>query len=366
VTALQARDADGYVRRDNRKQIRPPAGTAIPNEGLTDQEENSFPMADPQSNAPLRADAGAPTSGVIHVRTRLTADFTVISNALAQRRGSAVTVGVAAYISSLPTGTCVSITALCDHFDEGEILISRALRELEAAGYLERRRERTPTGQVRTRTYFYDVPGGTPDPNPDLDGPPRSPRPPKPRRLRKQTAAATSAPAPGAVRDTAEAPVEVGEKTAEAAEPEARAETEGEAPLPLADADADADAGPRAIAVLAGLRRVDPRLVLSERDATRLAPGVTRWLGAGLLPTQITDHLTARLPADLLVRPVGILAYRLKETPLIAPETGSPETPERPAVLRMRNCDGCDRGFRSAGHTHCRDCRSRHQLPATG
>jgi hypothetical protein len=162
------------------------------------------------------------------------------------------------------------------------------------------------------------------------------------------------------VRDTVEAPVQAGEKTAEAAEPEARAETEGEAPVPLADAD------PRAIAVLAGLRRVDPRLVLSEREATRLAPAVTRWLGAGLLPTQITDHLTARLPADLLVRPVGILAYRLKETPLIAPETGSPETPERPAVLRMRNCDGCDRGFRSAGHTHCRDCRSRHRLPATG
>ncbi|MFI2033325.1 hypothetical protein ACH470_01265 [Streptomyces bottropensis] len=312
-------------------------------------------MADPQSNAPLCADAGAPTSGVIHVRTRLTADFTVISNALAQRRGSAVTVGVAAYISSLPTGTSVSITALCEHFDEGEILISRALRELEEAGYLERRRERTPTGQVRTRTYFYDVPGGEPDPDPD-----GSPRPPKPRRPRKQPAAATPAPASGAVRDTVEAPVQAGEKTAEAAEPEAQAETEAEAPVPLADAD------PRAIAVLAGLRRVDPRLVLSEREAARLAPAVTRWLGQGLLPTQITDHLTARLPANLLVRPAGILAYRLKETPLIAPEPGSPETPERPAVLRMRNCDGCDRGFRSAGHSHCRDCRSRDQLPATG
>ncbi len=78
-------------------------------------------MADPQSNAPLRADAGpAPTSGVIHVRTRLTADFTVISNALAQRRGSAVTVGVAAYISSLPDGTCVSIAALCEHWNGPE------------------------------------------------------------------------------------------------------------------------------------------------------------------------------------------------------------------------------------------------------
>ncbi|ULR52196.1 hypothetical protein [Streptomyces deccanensis] len=306
-------------------------------------------MADSQSNAPLRADAGAaPTSGVIHVRTRLTADFTVISNALAQRRGSAVTVGVATYISSLPSGTPVSITALCAHFDEGEILISRALRELEAAGYLERRRERTPTGQVRTRTYFYDVPGGKPDPDPG-----GSPRPPKPRRPRKRPAAATPAPASGAVRDAVETPVQTPVQT--------EVETE-KAPAPLTDAD------PRAIAVLAGLRRVDPRLVLSAREAARLAPAVTRWLGAGLLPTQITDHLTARLPADLLVRPVGILAYRLKETPLTtpAPATGSPETPERPVILHMRNCDGCDRGFRSAGHSRCRDCRNRSQLPATG
>ncbi|MFF9775087.1 hypothetical protein ACF1HJ_15695 [Streptomyces sp. NPDC013978] len=321
-------------------------------------------MADSQSNAPLRADAGAaPTSGVIHVRTRLTADFTVISNALAQRRGSAVTVGVATYISSLPDGTCVSIAALCAHFDEGEILVSRALRELEAAGYLERRRERTPTGQVRTRTYFYDVPGGEPGPAPD--GPPR---PPRPRRPRKPTAAATPTTASGAVRDTVETPVQAEGRGEAAAEPEAEAEAEtlaeAEAPVPLADADAD----PRAVAVLAGLRRVDPRLLLSEREAARLAPAVTRWLKAGLLPTQITDHLTARLPADLLVRPVGILAYRLKETPLTtpAPATGSPETPERPVILHMRNCDGCDRGFRSAGHSHCRDCRSRDQLPATG
>ncbi|MCC9710302.1 hypothetical protein E4N62_36635 [Streptomyces sp. MNU76] len=316
-------------------------------------------MADSQSNARLRADAGVPTSGVIHVRTRLTADFTVISNALAQRRGSAVTIGVATYISSLPTGTPVSITALCAHFDEGEILISRALRELEEAGYLERRRERTPTGQVRTRTYFYDVPGGEPDPDPDPSGPPT---PPKPHRPRKQPAAATPAPAAGAVRDTVETPVQAEEKTDQAAEPATQTETESkpEAPASLTDAD------PRAIALLAGLRRVDPRLILSEREAARLAPAVTRWLTTGLLPIQITDHLTARLPADLLVRPVGILAYRLKETPLTAPATKTPQSPEHPVILEMRNCDGCDRGFRSAGQTRCRDCRSEDRLPAVG
>lgn len=206
---------------------RPPAGTAIPIEGLTDQEEETFPMAGPQSNAPTRADAGAPTSGVIHVRTRLTADFTVIANALAQRRGSAVTIGVAAYILSLPDSAPVSIAALCEHFTEGEILISRALRELESAGYLERRRERGPGGVIRTRTYFYDVPGGG------------VPTPPRPRRPRPSVAqeAPTARTAP------------------QTPKPEAAADTSPTAPPPpppLAEADE------QAVAILASLRPPTP------------------------------------------------------------------------------------------------------------
>lgn len=267
-------------------------------------------MADSQSNARLRADAGAPRSGVIHVRTRLTADFTVVANALAQRRGSAVTVGVAVYILSLPSGTPVTIAALCAHFTEGEILISRALRELEAAGYLERRRERTPAGQIRTRTYFYDVPGGTPEPDPD--GPPDPPRPSK--------------------RPVAD-------------------ETPAEEPsVALSEAD------PQAISVLASLRHVDPRLVLSGREAVRLAPAVTAWLAAGVTPAQITRTLTTGLPDRFLTRPAGLLAFRLRETPLPAPPP--PEPFARPAVPPLQTCDGCDRAFRAPAPGHCRDCRS--------
>ncbi|MFF8588587.1 hypothetical protein ACWFQ6_08355 [Streptomyces althioticus] len=267
-------------------------------------------MADSQSNARLRADAGAPRSGVIHVRTRLTADFTVVANALAQRRGSAVTVGVAVYILSLPSGTPVTIAALCAHFTEGEILISRALRELEAAGYLERRRERTPAGQIRTRTYFYDVPGGTPEPDPD--GPPDPPRPSK--------------------RPVAD-------------------ETPAEEPsVALSEAD------PQAISVLASLRHVDPRLVLSGREAVRLAPAVTAWLAAGVTPAQLTRTLTTGLPDRFLTRPAGLLAFRLRETPLPAPPP--PEPVARQAVPPLQTCDGCDRAFRAPAPGHCRDCRS--------
>ncbi|MEV5428333.1 hypothetical protein [Streptomyces sp. NPDC052701] len=311
-------------------------------------------MADPQSNARLRADAGAPTSGVIHVRTRLTADFTVLSNALAQRRGSAVTVGVAAYISSLPDGSPVSIAALCEHFSEGEILISRALRELEAAGYLERRRERLPTGRIRTRTYFHGVPGGVPgdDPQPDPDGPPG---PPRPSRSREQPAA--TAATPPSVTTTPSTTATAPETAHTPAPAEAKAETD--APVPLADAD------PRAVAVLAALRRVDPRLVLSEREAARLAPAVARWLAAGVEAPRITELLTAGLPDRLLARPAGILAFRLRETPLPAPPP--PARPvERPAILPFQTCDGCERAFRAPEPGHCRDCRSGNRLRAAG
>ncbi|MGW0500089.1 hypothetical protein ACWD0Z_33050 [Streptomyces sp. NPDC003007] len=282
-------------------------------------------MADPQSNAPLRADAGAPTTGVIHVRTRLTADFTVISNALAQRRGSAVTVGVAAYIASLPDGCPVTITALCEHFSEGEILISRALRELESAGYLERRRERTPTGQVRTRTYFYDVPRGV--------GPDDPPEPPKPRPRKRPT---------------------VPETRREAAAP-APAPEEPDSPAP-----ALTDADPEAVAVLTALRRVDPRLVLSVREAARLAPAVAEWLAAGVGPREITDLLTVRLPDRFRARPASVLAFRLRETPLpVPPPPPLPPSVQRPAVLPFQTCDGCERAFRAPGPGHCRSCRDR-------
>ncbi|MDT3395395.1 hypothetical protein RKE29_01810 [Streptomyces sp. B1866] len=291
-------------------------------------------MADPQSNVPLRPDAVAPASGVIHVRTRLTADFTVIANALIQRRGSAVTVGVAAYILSLPDGSPVSIAALCEHFTEGEILISRALRELEAAGYLERRRERLPSGQIRTRTYFYDAPGGDPDP----DGPPW---PPRRRRPRDRPAAAQAAPTYTTGRDDAPG--------------QAAAQT----PSPLADAD------PQAVAVLAALRRVDPRLVISQQEAARLAPAVGQWLAAGVGVPQITELLTARLPDRLRARPAGILAFRLRETPLPAPHQPTPPG-KCPTVPPLQTCDGCDRAFRASEPGHCRDCRTADPLRAAG
>ena len=274
-------------------------------------------MAKPQSNAHPCADAGAPTSGVIHIRTRLTANFTVIANALAQRRGSAVTVGVAAYILSLPDGAPVSIAALCEHFTEGEILVSRALRELESAGYLVRRRERGPGGVIRTRTYFYDVPGG---------GSPTPPTPPSPARTAKP------APAP---------------------EPEVVSEAVPAETASLADADE------RAVTILASLRIADPRLILSRREVAALAPAVGQWLAAGVGPAQITVALTSGLPDRLRTRPARILAWRLSEPPLPAPTPTPIAAPKPLPALPWRNCDGCERALRpTTPGKLCLECRT--------
>ncbi|WP_246103233.1 GntR family transcriptional regulator [Streptomyces piniterrae] len=115
-------------------------------------------MTSAHSNAPSAA-----SSGVIHIRARQTSHFTVLANRLAQRAGSAVTVGVAAYIMSLPDGASITIQALCAHFAEGKITIAEALRELEDEGWLERRVVRGPHGRIITRTFAYDLPGAAGD-----------------------------------------------------------------------------------------------------------------------------------------------------------------------------------------------------------
>jgi DNA-binding transcriptional MocR family regulator len=56
----------------------------------------------------------------------------------------------------------VGIRELTARFREGEMTIARALRELEAAGYLERRRERLADGRMVTRTTFFERPGAAP------------------------------------------------------------------------------------------------------------------------------------------------------------------------------------------------------------
>jgi hypothetical protein len=106
--------------------------------------------------AASRHPAGTTPSGVVHVTVRHHTHYVVVGNHLAQHPTlSATAIGIGVHIQSLPAGARVGIKVLADRFPEGEVRIAAALRELEAAGYLERVRVRTPEGRLVTRTVFY-------------------------------------------------------------------------------------------------------------------------------------------------------------------------------------------------------------------
>ncbi|MEU9113700.1 hypothetical protein AB0D04_18445 [Streptomyces sp. NPDC048483] len=262
-------------------------------------------MTSAQSNAPTRV-----SSGVTHIRARQTSHFTILANRLAQRAGSAVTVGIAAYILSLPDGAPITIQALCSHFAEGKIVISAALRELENEGWLERRLERGPRGHIVTRTFAYDLPGA----------------------MAEETA------------DTG--------SDLRAAEPEPETQAE-----PATPSQPETDPVPEAADLLARLHHRDRRLLLSEREIAALAPAVTEWLDRGVAPQEITAALTDRLPDPIHRRPARLLAHRLAS--LRPPvRTSAPPEPDRSLVIPLQNCDGCDRAFRAARPGRCRGCRA--------
>ncbi|MFF7886126.1 helix-turn-helix domain-containing protein [Streptomyces sp. NPDC020794] len=259
--------------------------------------------------------AHARPSGVIHDNTRHTTRFTVIGNHLAQHPElSGLAIGLAVYIQSLPTGARVDIKTLAARFPEGPTRIAAALRELETHGYLRRTRERTPGGRIVTRTISCNQPGhhGT-----AADTPSRPTRRPDPAE-RPPRKLLPTVPQPAHASPTL-----------------LRAATD----------------------LLAGLRRHDPRLLLSTTDAEHLAPGVAAWLERDLTPTAVQRALAADLPPEDLRRPAALLAHRLAAQLPPPPPFRVPAPP--PDVRHpLQNCEGCDRAFRSPRPGRCRECRS--------
>ncbi|MFF3499029.1 helix-turn-helix domain-containing protein [Streptomyces sp. NPDC003247] len=258
--------------------------------------------------------------GLVHDNARHTTRFTVIGNHLAQHRElSLLAIGLAVYIQSLPKGARVDIKSLVARFPEGATRIAAALRELEAHGYLRRERERIPDGRIVTRTVSCNQPGHhrraaavATEHTPRTV--PAGPRPSVPRK------ALPAVPRPSH-------------------------------PYPkLLEAATD---------LLAGLRRHDSRLLLSACDTAHLAPGVAAWLERDVSPTAVRQALSADLPPEGLRRPAAFLAHRLTALMPPLPLPGASVAPP-PAVRHpLRNCEGCDRGFRGPEPGLCRDCRAR-------
>ncbi|MEU0738338.1 helix-turn-helix domain-containing protein [Streptomyces sp. NPDC006134] len=295
-------------------------------------------------NSPSDAPSPSPR-GITHINTRHTTRFTVVGNHLAQHRQLSLTaIGLAVHLQSLPSGTRADIKTLAARFPEGEVRIAAALRELEAHGYLERRRERLPSGRIVTHTVSYNQPvprtAAPPAPEPEPGG-----------------GAPEAPPAPGDVPPPPPAPT--APDPAPALEPESASPVPPPAPLPLPGPDApDPERLRAATALLARLHHHDHRLLLSERVVERLAPAVAAWLERGASPDAVRHALTANLPREPLRHPAALLAHRLTE---LLP----PRPPEAPAAsgapaapLPLHTCEGCERAFRTPRPgTYCRDCR---------
>ncbi|MFF8263319.1 helix-turn-helix domain-containing protein [Streptomyces virginiae] len=261
------------------------------------------------------------SGGVIHDNSRHTSRFTVIGNHLAQHAElSLLAIGLAVHIQSLPGGALIDIRTLAARFPEGKTRIAAALRELETHGYLRRTCERTGSGRIVTRTVSCNQPGRSGA----TDGPGDGPAPkPKARRPARREGEPPRRALPAVPQPAYPAP----------------------------------DLLRSATEVLAGLRRGDPRLLLSATDVEHLAPGVAAWLERDLPPSAVHHALTADLPAEPLHRPAAFLAHRLAaQLPPVPPFSApaAPETVRHP----LRNCDACDHAFRAAEPGRCRGCRT--------
>ncbi|WP_242879884.1 hypothetical protein [Streptomyces mobaraensis] len=308
-------------------------------------------------------------AGVTHVRHRHTSHFTVVGHHLAQHRElSLVAIGIGVYVQSLPDGANVGIKDLTRRFREGEITIARGLRELEQAGYLRRERVRNKEGRVVTLTLWHERPGSVGAVERSGDAPSAVDLVRRRRKPKRRDEAGRPQPEPSR-------PPESSQDTPSQLTPSQPEQPAAPEPLPPPD-------GPAAD-LLAGLRRHDPRLLLSEKDVRQLSPAVRAWLERGVGPRQIVRTLTAELPVGRIPWPARLLRHRLTHwlppalptgpleplgapgdvppglAPWDAPGFGSPhaQPPAPPAPLPLRTCDGCERAVRAARPTLCRDCR---------
>ncbi|MFD5439934.1 helix-turn-helix domain-containing protein [Streptomyces tendae] len=266
-----------------------------------------------------------PLAGVVHDNVRHTESFTVVGNHLVQHKDlSLLAIGLACYIQSVRQGTSVDIKTLAARFPEGPTRIAAGLRELEKHGYLQRTCTRTSTGRIVTRTVSCNRPGHS---------------------------------GSGGARGTASRPAA---RRAPQEKPPPRKRLPV-VPQPSCPAPALLQA---AVDVLTGLRRRDPRLLLSATDAAHLAPGVAAWLEREIAPTAVSHALTENLPNEPLVRPAAFLAHRLTAQLPPPPPIRQPVPSAVPESRHpLQNCDGCDRGFRSPHPGRCRDCRTDHRHP---
>ncbi|MFD5148729.1 hypothetical protein [Streptomyces sp. NPDC058401] len=325
-------------------------------------------MASVHFTSPSRA-----AYGVRHANVRLTERFTVVSNDLIQHpEMSVIARMLGIFIQSMPSGTPIGIKDLAKRLSIGETSIAKGLRELVLFGYLDRSLESLPGGRIATRTVSYNHPraatvaaarrgvaargahvgrvspgagSGPVAPSVSVVDPPPPETEPAVPDAPASASASASAVEPEAPESGVQCPAE---------EPSEAQATPPSGGLPVPREPDDPGRRRLACEVLAGLRRVDPRLLLGERDIRYLAGGVEAWLERGAGVQALVSALTGRLPEGLR-NPAGLIAHRLAAQlpPPLVPLPRAPAfVPPDPFV----NCTECELAFRSPAPGKCKGC----------
>ncbi|MFF4244292.1 hypothetical protein ACFYY2_07430 [Streptomyces sp. NPDC001822] len=225
----------------------------------------------------------------IHRNPRHDRDFVIIANrAIQDPRISHTARGILALVLSLPSGVKENVRTLSDNYPQGRSAVAKAVKELRDLGYWVTKTTRDEeTSHIISTVDVYETPAIASSPVP----------------TRPVTA-------PAATRNTGTSPYgdkdssKHGEKNppfppAEPVQDEAApfGAEEGEGSSDKDDQD-DKQAA-EAARILRRFAAIDTRLKLSDRHVTRLVPAVAQWLDRGATIAEITDAVTAGLPAKV-------------------------------------------------------------------
>ncbi|WP_418952631.1 helix-turn-helix domain-containing protein [Streptomyces pyridomyceticus] len=263
----------------------------------------------------------------IHRIPRHAPGYTILDNGHVVRKHSLswAARGLLSYLLSLPDGAREDVRTLAAKSVEGRATVSRALRELEAAGHYVRRTLRDPVnGQVRTVVSVHEVP---------VAGKAVHTVPPVPQ------APAAGAPGAGAV----------GAGSAGSPSKELRVK---EVEVPSVPPSGKSTAG---MGLLLELGRREPRMALAGKPLTDQATRVEGLLAGGWSKEVLVGMLGAPLPERVTHSVGAILAARIGKVPpapMRGNENGGP---------RRHECSGrrgmCGRPVGGVGQV-CGACRA--------
>ncbi|MEV5609232.1 helix-turn-helix domain-containing protein [Streptomyces sp. NPDC052225] len=222
-------------------------------------------------------------------------EFVIIDNkAMQDPRISHTARGILAYVLSMPNGAKINVRTLSDNFRQSRRTVSKAVEELRQFGYWVTTTHHTPTARrIHSTVDVYELPYLALQPAPV----------PTPTGTTPQTTGAAGTPLreSNPSKDRGKNPPH---PPAEAVEPQGDS---GDVDEPGGQQRHTAEA----TRILCRLASVAPRLRLTDRAVKRLAPAVADWLDRGAGVTDITDAVTAGLPAKVY-SPEHLIADRLE------------------------------------------------------